>query len=437
MKHLTPVQNNHATGQWGIEIVDLDSDESLLQLNAQQLFIPASVTKIFSSAAALKQLGPDYRFVTQVLVGSDTLILQGGGDPTLEASDLEQMAQEVYDHGIRQVKNGVGIDDSWLHGTQLPTQAEWEDLTWFYGAEINALSVDDNAVKIKINPVKDELARITLEEKVPYFTIVNQLWTTSDQSKCGTEERSSIKIRRGLSNNTIHLSGYIWEQSETVEEKIAVHQPAEYARQIFVQALRRKGVQVSDHVPNYRGDEKVIIEKKSPPLSTILHMVNKDSHNLATELMIRTIGQQRSPSSVCYVEEGLKAIYEQIEGSCAFYDGVGLSRQNLCTPNQIVSTLKNVYHSQYKNDFIESLAIAGVDGTLTDSFKDTFWKKRIFAKTGTLSQVANLAGYVFTPAGKNLAFCICVNQHLYSAEECRNKIEHLLVNSLKEIDEIF
>src|SRR5258708_2294606 len=100
MKHLIPSQVDLSSGQWGIEVVNLETSEPLLQLNAQQLFIPASLTKLISSAAALHQLDSNFHFHTSVWKAGDVLVLKGGGDPTLKASDLFQFAQEVYDKGI-------------------------------------------------------------------------------------------------------------------------------------------------------------------------------------------------------------------------------------------------------------------------------------------------------------------------------------------------
>lgn len=433
----------------GVYLIDLETNQTLYENNAKQLFIPASLTKLFTAAAASQVLPNDLRFRTSVKlhgvmnkdVAYGSLILCGGGDPTLTSAGLLELAKALYRNGLRKIEGAVSANDDFLEGTHVPPHQECSDLTWDYAPEISALSVDNNSLNLIIeSPTQiDQPAIVILEQVVPYGTVINRLKTVECTYAPGLFQKTDcpfpLNIRRGLNNNIFDISGEIHDREDKVSEKVAIHNPSEYARLIFLSYLKQVGIEVIEthNKPNNNATMHELAFIESEPLPKILQKMNKESDNLAAELMLLTIGQKHSSCTKSYVESALNVIEQMLE-SCSdsrldyiLYDGAGSSKHNLVSPFLVVSLLKSLYQSDQWEMFFNSLPIAGVDGTLKDRYKGTKGENIIYAKTGTHSDVSNLAGYIFTPSGKKMAFCICVNNHRLSSKACRQQIDDFLL----------
>lgn len=410
----------------GISILDLETGKPLHSYQDQQLFIPASLTKLFTSTAALHTL-ENYRFRTSLKLNGflsngiafGDLILIGGADSTLDRSGLKSLVEQLYEKGVRKIEGDIFVDDSFFKCHPLVKHAEWEDLATNSASEINPLSFEDNTLNLHIKTP----SAAYLEQEIPYCTFQNDL--VFDEASTENE----IKISRKFQDNHFIVSGKVYENSV---EKLAIHRPQDYAKGVLIKYLKEIGIEISRTTnQNKSSIELGSIETSFPAL---LKKMNKESCNLTAELLIRTVGKVSDPQHTCALTSGLKKSKDILDSyslnsqNYILHDGAGLSRQNLITPMQATSLLRSLYHSAHRDLFIDSLPIGGVDGSLKDRFIDF---EGIFAKTGTLTNVANLAGYAFIPGKRKAVFCICINKHLLSVKEGRKQLDQLLIKLLK------
>ncbi|MBA3722960.1 MAG: D-alanyl-D-alanine carboxypeptidase/D-alanyl-D-alanine-endopeptidase [Parachlamydiaceae bacterium] len=441
-----------ASAHCGIQINDLETGQSIFERNNHKLFIPASLVKLYTAAISLDHLGPNFSFITSVFYQGNlekngslngSLILKGGGDPTLDSNGLKQLAEQLYQQGLRKIEGNILVDDDYLQSTQLFAHAEWEDFGCDYVPEISAMSIEDNCVTLTIIPTQhNEPANISIDQKAPYCQIINQL-ITLDTPQPNPESifrketnKNSWKIQRRFENNTITVSGFIPIWEEPIQEKVAINNPKEYARRIFVKCLKETGIVINEKNSSpsvQQKNLKLLTTIKSAPLSDIIIKMNKESQNLTAELLLRVIGRTVNPDGNSYLDQGLKKLDDFIKinsihsSQYILHDGLGLSRHNLLSPNQIVSLLQYIYRSSHHKILCASLPIAGVDGTLEDRFKDTKAEGFVFAKTGSMSDISNLAGFATLPGKRKIAFCICFNQHLLTSKACSEFVDHLVL----------
>ena len=290
-----------ATTRWGILVESLDRRVVLIQREADQLFTPASNMKLYTTAAALVRLGPNFRFRTSVYVPAQPderghvegdVILYGRGDPNLSARTLTggyltpffDLADQLARAGVREVFGDIVGDESYFVGPRLGVGWEWDDLQWYYGAEVSALSVDDNFVDVTLRPGEREGDPVRVILSSPAVTVINRAVTAVE----GTPQR--IEIERGLQDNVVEIRGVMPRDSVGYRAAVAVHHPALYAATLFREALLRRGIRV--HGRAVAADWKVRRERpldlrqmvelaavESVPLSEVIRVVNKISQN--------------------------------------------------------------------------------------------------------------------------------------------------------------
>jgi serine-type D-Ala-D-Ala carboxypeptidase/endopeptidase (penicillin-binding protein 4) len=422
----------------GVAIAHASNPDWTLSYNAQALLMPASNTKLYTTIAALHLLGPNFRWRTSVYgtarVASNgqlngDLILYGRGDPTLESiyiedkTTLAQLAQQLAQSGMREVTGDLILDESYFTGGTLGTGWEWLDLQWHYGAEVSALTVHDNALELKIQPSSlNNPVTVSINPPFSSVNINNNLFTAAANSK------SSLAIERPLNSNTVNLLGQLPISDAPFTARLAVHQPAQWAGELFRQALQQAGIVVRGQLQIIRTErlspvflnpqlpELTMVE--SPPLKEVVRVVNKFSQNLYAELLLRTLGktaiQPLGPFTTTD-QAGVKvvlAFLAQIgiaNQQIVLTDGSGLSRQNLVTAESMVRLLRYIYQHPQADILLESLPIAGVDGTLRRRFLQQPAQTKLRAKTGTLAHISSLAGYVTTTDSETFMFSIIVN----------------------------
>lgn len=423
-----PAEDMFSTAHWGACIINCKTQEVIAH-NESQLFVPASVTKLFTAAAALQSLGPTHTFDTIVKTTTPAdregkvygnIYLIGGGDPTLTSKQLQNLAQKVYEKGVRTIYGKLVIDTSYFKGNSLPLHAEWEDLGTDYGSEISALSVNDNIIDLTVipNPKGEGKAEIGLNQEVPICELTNKVETSSEA------KTASIQCCRGIQNNCVELKGVIPASGAPVTTSFSVHQPEEYARKIFLKALTDKGIRFFD--VRYKIDAATsheIARNTSIPLSEILKKMNKYSHNLTAEMLARS----NQPKAV----ENLMGFIDVKSGEFFVHDGSGLSRHNLVSPLQTCKFLEYMKNSPYSGAFRDSLAIAGLEGTLSKRFTGIKPGVVIRAKSGSMSGIANLVGYVELPNSEELVFAIFINNSKLSGKETAEALDNLLMHNIR------
>src|SRR5215813_7580630 len=438
-----------AAARWGVSVVSLKDGRTIYARNADSLFTPASNMKVYTTAVALDLLGADYRWRTSVYAGAPAaadgtiagdLTLYGRGAPDLTSrphkeipDSLGQLADALYQRGVRQVLGNVIGDESYFRGEPLGDGWQWNDVQWYFGAEPSALSIDDNEVDVEIKPPtsKDEtpVARLSQQQ--------GDLEVSSDIAVVKSSEPLTVGIHRGLSDNKVQVWGEFPEGGRGFGARLSVHNPARLAALLFVAALKSRGISVSSDVrtrnfrvpQSQRFDPAHAVELasvSSRTLGEVVKITNKESVNLNAELILRTLG--RELGSMVSDEEAAKK-YEKGDDetglaivrlwlgrngipakALALHDGSGLSRLDLVTPAATVGLLQAVQKTTAAAVFRDSLPKAGTDGTLAGRLNK--YKDRVQAKTGTLTYDNSLSGYLTTPDGEDLAFSIMGNDHV-------------------------
>jgi D-alanyl-D-alanine carboxypeptidase/D-alanyl-D-alanine-endopeptidase (penicillin-binding protein 4) len=434
----------------GVKVTSLDTGRVLFEENAQKLLRPASNMKIYTVATALDRLSPDYRFTTSVYARSKPgvdgvikgdLTIFGRGDPSIAArfnngdylKGIDELANRIVAAGVKRVEGDLVGDETYFVGPKYGSGWEWEDLTWYYGAEVTPLTINDNALDlfVKPGPGIGSRANITTGPPDPLLTIVNEVTTAAK----GT--RRKISVHRGLGENKITISGTIALDDRGYTGGIGISHPGLLFVYLLRASLNQKGVVVTGKSRASGAIESVsagsiastpvtslveLATLQSPPLSMIAAQTLKPSQNLYTELILRTLGRVvpplTPPQDIQTSEDlGIEAVKDFLKSagirpeSLVLSDGSGLSRNDMITADASVELLTFMSRHRYSSVFRDALPIAGVDGTLRNRLKNTVAENNLRAKTGSLSSAASLAGYVTTAAGERLAFSIMVNNY--------------------------
>ncbi|HET6972532.1 MAG TPA: D-alanyl-D-alanine carboxypeptidase/D-alanyl-D-alanine-endopeptidase [Pyrinomonadaceae bacterium] len=425
----------------GIKVVSLDNGRVLFEENATKLLRPASNMKLYTIAAALDRLSPDYRFSTSVYANTrpdaagvvhGKLTIYGRGDPSIAArfnngdyvKAIDDLATRIVAAGVKRVEGDIVGDESYFVGPKYGSGWNWEDLTWYYGAEITPLTVNDNALDLFIKPGRaiGQPALITTGPPDPLLTIVNKVTTSAKGSK------REFSIHRGLGENTITITGSIPLEDRGYTGGIGISHPGLLFVYMLRSSLAQKGVTITgasriDGLSTALENE--IATLQSPPFSVVAAQTLKPSQNLYTELILRTLGKVSPPpppsttSNLPQTSEelGLEAVKTFLKTvglrpeALVLDDGSGLSRNDMITADASVQLLTFMSRHRYATVFRDALPIGGVDGTLRNRFKGTPAENNVRAKTGSLSSAASLGGYMTTAGGEKLAFSIMVNNY--------------------------
>jgi D-alanyl-D-alanine carboxypeptidase/D-alanyl-D-alanine-endopeptidase (penicillin-binding protein 4) len=470
-----------ARGMWGIEVVSLKSGKVLYAQNENKLFTPASNTKLFTTAAALALIGPDYKFRTTVettgildkygrLIGD--LLLVGRGDPNLSGRTLpyhlrterkqppiqvlEGLADQLVQRGLKYIDGDIVADDSYYVFERYGEGWTQDDLVWEWGAPVSALTINDNVLFVSIMPADHpgDKAFIRVTPYADYYRLDNRIMTTPP----GTGPRR-IYINREPGSNRLTLWGNIPSDDSGANEALAIEDPADFAAQLFRSLLEKRGVvvygrararhselaslstfSVTSTASARGGDEKslpprvsaplVLASYESQPLKEDLRVINKVSQNLHAELLLRLLGRERG--TIGTIEGGLEVLrgfLHQVGVSSdeyALYDGSGLSRQNLVTPDVIIRLLTYASRQPWGALFADTLPVGGIDGSLSDRFKVGPAQGRVRGKTGSLGHVNALSGYGTTLKGEPVAFTVMVNNHNLSGRRALEVIDKIV-----------
>ena len=472
-------------GIFAVKIVSLDTGDVIFEQYANKFVRPASNMKLYTVAAAFDRLTPDYHFITSVYAKEKPdkgtvkgdLIIYGRGDPSIAArfnsgdyfKGINDLAERIVAGGVKRVKGDLVGDESYFNGAPLGSGWEWEDLTWAYGAQVSALSVNDNGIDLTVKPGEKVGAPVLITSGPPatFMTISNRATTSPRGSK------SDLQIYRGLGANTLEISGSIPLGDSGWMGSVAIPDPALAFVAMLRDALTKRGVKIDGRsltVTSRAGGSIVprvpaglagisgitrqppveITSLQSPPFSSIASQTLKPSQNQYTELILRTLGrvqlqivddtgksQSQTSSDAGRTgddeEGGLQAVREFLrkagigDNEVALNDGSGLSRNDLISANTTVQLLTFMSKHKYFAQFRDALPIAGVDGTLRTRMRGTPAEGNLRAKTGSLSSVASLSGYVTTATGEHLVFSMMLNNYPDAGALRRDSIDAIAV----------
>ncbi|MBD2021671.1 D-alanyl-D-alanine carboxypeptidase/D-alanyl-D-alanine-endopeptidase [Leptolyngbya sp. FACHB-36] len=410
--------------------------QNLFARNATTLLIPASNNKVLTTAAALQRLGASYRIRTAVYGSTtgptlETLRIIGQGDPSLTTPQLNSLVQQVSQKGVRQVGQLIG-DDTYFRGPA--TNPNWDpsDLTEAYAAGINSLILNQNAIGLTLVPqrVGQPLqARWDDPTDASDWILENRTVTVSPSAG-----ESLDTVRSG---NTIRLGGQLRAGSESELVGVAVPNPGNYLVGKFRKLLTNARIAVTNSTlvkltPAPPGlVELAAVE--SPPLSELLFETNQESNNVFAEALLKTLGRLQSPASQNATDSGVAAVKAILTplgvnpNGISTVDGSGLAVRNRISPEALVQTLQVIAQNRDAAVFRRSLPVAGVSGTLKNRFRNTAAQGVVFAKTGTITGVVGLSGYVTPPNGPPLVFSILANYSGLSTTDVRSAVDQMVV----------
>ncbi|MEG5047228.1 D-alanyl-D-alanine carboxypeptidase/D-alanyl-D-alanine-endopeptidase [Microcoleus sp. B4-C1] len=437
--------------RWGILIQPLSSTTTLYSRDAQKYFIPASNAKLLTTAAALQKLGADFRIKTSVYSGENgSLYVAGRGDPSIAEAQLKSLAQQLKQRGISQVNQLIG-DDSYFQGSAVNPNWEWEDAQAGYGAPINSLIFNQNAIDLLLSPqALGQPLKVTFVEA----KLANQWQLQNNSVTVAQNESEFIEIGREFDRPIIRVGGQLKVGAEPESAYVAVVNPANNFLQYFQQALAAEGIPVKQALvaSASRNLNQELATVESPPLAELVRETNRVSNNLYAEVLLRLLGKVTDKMPLPQTLTGkmpvpqedtgemglkeLKTVLTQLgvnPNSYRLADGSGLSRHNLITPEALVQTLRLMANSPAASIYRQSLPIAGESGTLKNRFNTTPNRVIMQAKTGTMSGVSALSGYIEVPNYEPLVFSIIVNQSDLTTAKMRSATDEivLLLNRLR------
>ncbi|MBE9221998.1 D-alanyl-D-alanine carboxypeptidase/D-alanyl-D-alanine-endopeptidase [Cyanobacterium stanieri LEGE 03274] len=419
---------------WGILVKEPNSENILYELNSEKYFIPASNTKVLTTAAALLKLGTNYQISTPVYYTGempriDSLIIVGSGDPTMTTTKLEEVAEHLKERGIDSINQLIVKDDAsfseMINGT-------WEnsDLPYYYAPPVSDIILNENTVTVSLRGEDiNQPAIIEWSDHVAgkQWRVINNVLTTNNP------EDNNVRLVPNWRESTIEVTGELGLNQESRQWWLSIPNPHQYFLDSFQRVLQNEDILVSR--TQVVSDDNVnlaqpLIEIKSHYLSDIINTTNKDSNNLFAEILLRQL-REENKSEFDVQREILTTINVNGE-TYNLRDGSGLSRQNLVTPSAMVATLEGMINSPYQSFFRQSLPMAGVDGTLRNRFQDSLGGERFLAKTGTLTGVTALSGYLEMESYPDLIVSVMVNQSSEGAVILRETTDNI-VNTVARV----
>jgi serine-type D-Ala-D-Ala carboxypeptidase/endopeptidase (penicillin-binding protein 4) len=450
-------------GEWGLLIADAQTGETLYQQNADRYFVPASNMKLFTTALALSKLGPDYRFHTTletsgtisngVLNGDVALV--GRGDPNLSNRKFPYNLKEEFDgspekvlagladglvaKGVKEISGDVIGDDSYFPRERYPSGWEIDDMVWEYGAAISSIVVDDNTVTLTLTPGDQPGSPVQASESpaTPDFLVENDVVTSAPDVK------SDLTLTRDPGASLVVIKGTMPAKSAPRKLILAVEEPAQHGAAVLKRLLEDRGIRVDGiararHEAKTKEDPTVLAEHVSVPLSDAVKLINKISQNLHTEILLRTVARQ---NGMWATDDDLMKVPQDFYASAGIdpddvvqSDASGLSRHDLVTPRAIVALLTFAQKQPWFETYLNSLPVAGVDGTLEDRMKNTQAAGHIHAKTGSVVHVRTLSGFADTPSGRRLIFSFLSNNQAGKNHEAADALTGLCVAMLEEFN---
>lgn len=425
-----------ANAHWGVAIQSMRNGEFLYLRAEDKEFMPASNMKLFTTAAALVKLSPEFRYRTTLLttgaisegVLQGPLIIQGTGDPSITGryhqgnmlAVFQAWADSLRKLGISAVEGDIIGDDNYFADEILGAGWSWDYQADYYAAQISALSFNDNCMDIIFTPGDTVGAPVHFRlEPATDYVQVNCLVTTAAKARA-----LGVVFERAPGTNRVTIRGSIAIDAGETREWFSVENPTLFAAYVFRQTLEQKGITVRgravdiDSLPGFTYSPTrcwLLATYISPPLSELVTTVNKISQNLYAELLLRTLGAECK--GIGDAAHGAEVVKEVMAGLgvdpevISMVDGSGLSRLNMVTPKAVVALLRGMRRHPAGGVFFDSLPIAGVDGTIGGRMRRTAAENNVRAKTGFIGHVRSLSGYVRTADQEELAFSMIANNY--------------------------
>ena len=446
-------------GWWGVKIQYATSGEVIYERNSAKMFTPASNMKMYTTAAALCLLTPQYKYKTDfVTTGSideqgvlaGDLIIQGSGDPSWSwrfydknyDSVMVCFVDSLKARGIKTINGNIIGDDNVFDDQTLGYGWSWDDETYYYAAQISGLSYSENLIDYTLTPDSLHIGNHVIIEPQPktsYMDLRNDLITVSSD----TSTKWDYDRERGT--NIAWFEGNYRLQRGASERAITIHNPTLFTVHVLKERLEEAGIVVigspvdADDLADSLDYSKTtnLFSYYSHPMSDIISKVNRPSQNLIAETLQKTLGAEFG--EIGSSREGRKVqllLYDSLgmdTRNLQLRDGSGLSRHNLVSPNTSISLLQMMWDHPYRSYYIESFPLSGVTGTLRERTLGSSAEGNVRAKTGYIGYARSLSGYTWTQSGEPIIFSIMIN-HYTIATSTVNDLQDKILVLLSDMD---
>ncbi|GGI75246.1 D-alanyl-D-alanine carboxypeptidase/D-alanyl-D-alanine endopeptidase [Legionella impletisoli] len=412
----------------GVVIKDLGRGQTLYEQNPNKLLSPASGMKIFTAAASLYRLGPQFHYETSLLKDDRNIYVRFSGDPSLTKENLTQLIQSLKKHLIQTIAGNVVIDDSKFKPPYYAAGINYDDLGWYYVAPSSAVILNENKESFEFVSPKTIGHPVKIQSKNPNppVKLINNLISVS-HAKERNHCNFNIDIRP---NNTLKLYGCLPQYKQVRHLALAIPEPSLYAKEVINEALKNSGIELQGKIiiGKTPGHATLIASHQSPELVKLVGHMLKESDNVYADSLTKLLGYSLTREGT--YKQGAYAIKQIIAKHTTLdtkkmdiSDGQG-TRYNLITPYQMVTLLTDLYNDKSIWPYLsEALPRMGESGSLQARMKETDLEKKVLAKTGTMHDMSSLSGYVMTQSGKPLAFSIMINN------------VHLPIGKAKQLEE--
>lgn len=424
--------------RWGMVVSDAQGRE-IVAIDPEGRFIPASNTKVFTTAAAMWAMsearfpdgfngGARVRLERRPGKKEPDVVIEGWGDARLSGDTIGCVADCLVTLAMAVAKVTDRVHDVIGDDTAFPDQRwspgmSWNNIPTVSGTGISALTLDDNETLATVTPAAiGEAPAVSVPS---YYTVENHASTVA-----GADE--ALSFDRAPNGRVVVITGSIGFDAEPEKLRMGIDDPADYAAWRFAEMLRAHGVRVdgksrarhrallpSDD-PAERGDAPVLRQPEKgaltildpPPIADDFVTINKDSQNLHAELLLRRLGRIEGRGSIA---DGLAVVRAMLDRAgvpahaVSLSDGSGMSTYNRVSPRGMTTLLRWIGSQPWGDAWRATLPVGGTDGTLGKRFANTPLAGKIFAKTGTLNATNALAGYLIAASGKELTFAIYAN----------------------------
>ena len=440
-------------GVWSVAVTSLRDGEPLYRSNAFRLLTPASNQKVITAAVAAERLGWDYRYTTRIYATgpidsngalNGDLVVVGDGDPTINPRHPDRWAifdewgKQLAAKGIRQVNGYLIGDDNAFEEPGWAPGWSWDDLAFGYGAAATALQYNENQIELMIGPGIQAGSRaiISVSPSGSGITIDHRVTTAA----AGQPNR--IALHRTPGSDMLTVSGEIALGSSPITEYASVDNPTQVYLNAMRVAFHRQGVNIERTPLDIDGvrmlpdmtSATVLIEDQSPPLADIIDVTLKWSRNIYAETMLRSMAEGATDKSTA---AGLEALEETLNDWGVFgdyflaRDGSGLSRYDYLSADALTWVLTHLWRDpKHAEAYRATLPVFGVNGNVANRLKDTPASGRVWAKTGSMSQVRSLSGYLMTADGEPLVFAFIANGFRVPTREIDAAIDKALLRLL-------
>lgn len=422
----------------GLIIENEHTKKALFTYQGNQYFLPASIQKLFTASAAVLLLKPNFHFTTTLgytgkithsnLIGD--LYIQFTGDPTLTSTQLKHLLQILTKANIKRITGKIYLDKKTFNSVPYPPGIIWDNLSYGFSSPTSAMILDENQFLLHFIPRKNFL-RPTLKADLPkQAASFTNLVTTTNNAK----EDCPITIYSN-SENHYTIGGCLNRNRGNQLRTLAIRDIARIGILDITRDLKQQKIKFNPHLQYQPLPKNAIILKShhSQPLKKIIHKMLKESDNLISNVLLKTIGAHYFHQTGNW-QNGLKALAQILQPithinfkKTRITDGAGLSRYNLIQPRQVLLLLNAIQKNAIlKTTILPALPIAGVDGTLSHRLSILKRYRRLHAKTGTMTGVSNLAGYLHTRHYGNLSFAIMINGFIKHPRDIEKKMDRFL-----------